>query len=261
MVLAFLIAPAKHPGASIAAPGLAVWPRRLVAMFSRAGLLLALAVLFATGPAAAHSFKEVESSLREREIYFEPRQQRPAPAFELQDAQGRSVHLADFRDKIVILHFVYASCPDACPLHAERIAEVQAMVNSTSMTELVQFVTITTDPVRDTPEVLRGYGPAHGLDAANWVFLTSGSNNPTATRELAEKYGLRFTETPDGAQMHAAVTHVIDKNGDLRARFHGLEFSTTNMVVYINALLNEHDEHEHPQQRSLWQKLWSLFRP
>lgn len=259
-MFAFLIAPAKPLGASIAVPGLAVWPRRLVTMFLRAGLLLGLAVLFATGPATAHSFKEIESSLREREIYFEPKQQQPAPAFELQDAQGTTVRLADFRDKIVILHFVYASCPDACPLHAERIAEVQAMVNRTPMKDLVQFVTITTDPVRDTPEVLKGYGPAHGLDAANWVFLTSGSDNPTATRELAEKYGLRFTEMPDGEQMHAAVTHVIDKNGDLRARFHGLEFSTTNMVVYINALLNDHGEHGHPQQRSIWQKLWSLFR-
>src|SRR3546814_4302301 len=50
----------------------------------------------------------------------------------------------------------------------------------------VQFVTITTDPVNDTPEVLKAYGPAHGLDSTNWVFLTSGPGRPEVTRELVE---------------------------------------------------------------------------
>ncbi len=39
--------------------------------------------------------------------------------------------------------------------------------------------------------------------------------------------------------MHGVVTHVIDKNGRLRARFHGLKFETTNALVFINALTND----------------------
>ena len=79
---------------------------------------------------------------------------------------------ADFHGKVVVLHFVYASCPDFCPLHAEKLAEVQEMVNQTLMKDLVQFVSITSDPANDTPEVMRAYGPAHGIDPVNWVFLT-----------------------------------------------------------------------------------------
>src|SRR5229473_124542 len=45
-----------------------------------------------------------------------------------------------------------------------------------------------------------------------------------ATRQVAERFGLKFTKTEDGEFMHAAVTHVIDGDGVLRAKFHGLNF-------------------------------------
>ena len=83
-------------------------------------------------------------------------------------------------------------------------------------------------------------GAAHGLDPANWTFLTSSPEKPKATRELAERYGLKFSPTKDGYQMHGLVTHLIDKSGNLRALYHGLKFNPVNMVVRINALTNDH---------------------
>ena len=135
------------------------------------------------------------------------------------------------------------------------------MVTQTPMKEQVRFVTITTDPKRDTPEVLRDYGQAHGLDPANWVFLTAGQDEPDdTTRRLAETYGLKFTKTDDGYQMHAVVTHVIDQDGQLRARFHGLKFEPVNLVLFINALVNRAQKpHGHGGQ-SLWDKMKGLFR-
>jgi protein SCO1/2 len=210
-------------------------------------------------PAAAHSPGEVERALGERERYFQPIG-RVAPAFTLEDAAGREIGLADLRGQVVVLHFVYASCTDVCPLHAERIAEVQEMVNRTPMKELVQFVTITTDPAKDTAEVLRDYGPAHGLDPANWVFLTTLPDQPEdATRNLARAFGHSFTPTADGMQLHGIVTHVIDQEGVWRANFHGLRFEPTSLVVYLNALTNE-AQAPHPHGGSgIWERLRALF--
>src|SRR3546814_9882154 len=95
-----------------------------------------------------------------------------APDFTLQDADGKLVSRADLRGKVAVLHFIYAGCPDVCPLHADRIAEIQEMVNQTPMKEQVQFITITTDTENDTPDDLRAYGPGHGLDPVYWAFLT-----------------------------------------------------------------------------------------
>jgi protein SCO1/2 len=220
---------------------------------------LSLVVLAASvSNTAAHSLDEVEAQLSDREQYFQP-VDRDAPPFALEDAEGRGVSLEDLRGKVVVLHFVYTSCPDVCPLHAERVGEIQAMVNQTPMRELVQFVTITTDPERDTPEVMRDYGAAHGLDPANWRFLTSGSNRPEdATRKLAERFGHRFTRTEGGYQIHGVVTHVIDREGQWQANFHGLKFDPTNLVLCINALTHEHGKEGHPQP-SWWDRIRNLF--
>src|SRR3546814_15842350 len=87
-----------------------------------------------------------------------------------------------------------------------------------------QFVSITTDPANDTPDMLKAYGPAHGLDPANWVFLTAGPDQgEDTTRKLVEAYGHRFMITEDGLQVHGVVTHVIDRGGPWSANFHGLK--------------------------------------
>jgi protein SCO1 len=223
-----------------------------------AGISVVLAIALAT-TGFAHSLEELQVRFGGREKYFQPIGQ-PAPDFTLEDADGRSVALQDLRGKVVVLHFVYTSCPDVCPLHAERIAEIQEMVNRTPMRELVQFVTFTTDPDHDTPEVMRDYGSAHGLDPANWIFLTTRPDQPEdATRRLTERFGHGFTETDDGYQIHGVVTHIIDRQGDWQANFHGLKFDPTNLVVYVNALLNDAGAQHGHEPQSFWDTLRGWF--
>jgi protein SCO1/2 len=202
---------------------------------SAVGLGVALVVI---QPAEGHSLKQLEDRMRARERYVEI-VDRPAPDFALQDPKGRRVALADFRGKVVVLNFIYTHCPDVCPLHSEKIVEIQEKVNRTPMRDLVRFVTITTDPASDTPEIMNSYSRTHGLSPVNWVFLTSSAETPEQTRSIAKSFGLKFTLAKDGYQMHGLVTHLIDKSGNLRARYHGLKFDPTNMVVHINALTND----------------------
>ena len=219
--------------------------------------LVLVFALIASPTASAHSVKDLESMLGDKEMYFQP-VDKEAPGFTLSTADGEAVRLADLRGKVVVLHFIYASCPDVCPLHAEKIAKVQEMVNQTPMKHLVRFVTITTDPVNDTTEVMRGYGPAHGLDPVSWMFLTTTPEQPEdATRQLARSYGHKFTKTEDDYQVHGVVTHVIDKQGRWRGNFHGLKFEPTNLVMFINALVNDvAAPHGHGEQ-SWWDRLRS----
>ncbi|OCP24764.1 SCO family protein [Ensifer sp. LC384] len=211
-------------------------------------------------PVLAHSLEEVDQDLRATETYFQA-VDNEGPAFTLQDSAGRTVSLSDLRGKVVVLNFVYANCPDVCPLHAERIAELQTMINRTPMKAMVEFVTITTDPKRDKGTVLSEYGQAHGLDPVNWMFLTAVPGQPEdSTRKIAEAYGLKFTESEEGMQMHGIVTHVIDQDGRLRARFHGLKFKPVNLVVFVNALTNQTQKpHGHPVP-GLWERLKGLIR-
>lgn len=221
-------------------------------------LAIAMGISFASD-AAAHSLDDVEAMMGQKERYFQ-RIDKPAPDFTLRDADGHTVRLADFRGKVLVLHFIYTHCPDVCPLHAERIAQIQSMVKEAHMQDRVEFITITTDPSRDTPDVMREYGKAHGLDPANWLFLTTTSDeSEDATRRLAEEFGHKFTKDTEGYQMHGIVTHVIDREGRWRANFHGLKFDPANMVVFVNALVN--DVHPEPaeQEEGFWGWVKALF--
>lgn len=210
-----------------------------------------------SGPALAHSLDKLQSTLGERETYFQL-VDKPAPEVRLQDADGREVELADFRGEVVVLHFVYMSCTDTCPIHAAHLAQVQAMVNQTPMADRVRFLTITTDPGNDTPELLRQYGPERGLDPANWMALTTRPDQPEdATRRLAEAFGHRFAKLPGGEQVHGEVTHVIGPDGRWAANFHGLQFDPANLVLFINGLL--HDADGGHAQESWWERLRSWF--
>ncbi|WP_413468614.1 SCO family protein [Mesorhizobium muleiense] len=223
--------------------------------------LIAIAALIAgfVHPAQAHSLDEIDAMLQSDEKYFQPID-KPAPDFMLRTADGRVVRTADLRGKVVVLHFIYTSCPDVCPLHAEKITEIQTMVNATPMKDRVTFVTITTDPTRDTPDVLRNYGPAHGLDPVNWLFLTTTADQPEdATRKLAEAFGHKFALTDDGYQMHGTVTHVIDKEGHWRANFHGLSFAAVNLVTFVNALTNNVERPHHEQETGWWATIKGMF--
>lgn len=225
------------------------------------GGLVALTVLTFGFPqgARAHSLDEVDAMLQSDEKYFQPID-KPTPDFTLRAADGRIVRPADLVGKVVVLHFIYTSCPDVCPLHAEKIAEIQKMVTATPMKDQVIFVTITTDPKKDTPDVLKGYGSAHGLDPVNWLFLTTAPDQPEdTTRKLAEAFGHKFTLTDDGYQMHGIVTHVIDKEGRWRANFHGMNFAPINLVTFVNALTNNVERPHHEQDEGWLTKLKKLF--
>ncbi len=206
------------------------------------------------GPASAHSLKQLEDDLSNRDKYFQTVNQ-PAPDFSLIDADGRPVRLSDYRSEVVVLNFIYASCGDVCPVHSQLIVQLQSMINITPMKDRVVFISITTDPSHDKGAVLTAYGETQGLDPVNWLFLTSAVDQPEdTTRKVAKAYGLEFTEA-DGMQMHGVVTHVIDRDGILRGRFHGLQFQPISLVSFVDALVNDvhgPGEPSHSSDGTLW---------
>lgn len=211
----------------------------------------ALGIMLITGAvaqASAHSLKDVEDQLLERERYVEMTN-RKAPGFTLDNADGDAVSLDDFAGKIVVLNFTYARCKDVCPLHSQLIATVQDQINVTPLRDQVQFISIATDAEdnAETMDIMRSYATVHGLDPANWLFLYRGSGAASATIDLAQRYGLKFTYTEDGDQMHGVVTHVIDATGMIRARYHGLDFDPTNLTLYVSVLANDRHGSERPE--------------
>lgn len=225
-------------------------------------LLIALGtalVVPVLSPAAAHSLADLQATLVEREKHFLPRDA-AAPQFTVKGADSRLIRLADFQGKVVVLHFIDSDCREECSRHIDRLAEVQSMVNQSPMKSQVQFVTVAIDPAANDNASPTELGGTHGLDPINWMLLTREPGQPEGTiRKVAEQFGLRFESTEGGNHIHGIVTHVIDKDGRWRADFRGLKFEPTNLVVFVNALINDIAKpHEEPNP-TLWQKLKRWF--
>lgn len=88
-----------------------------------------------------------------RGVYVEPAVEKPD--FTFTDTRGEPFN---FRlataGKVALLFFGYTHCPDVCPLHAANIAAVLKQMPFEERSK-IQFVFVTTDPERDTPERLR----------------------------------------------------------------------------------------------------------
>src|SRR5467141_881094 len=163
--------------------------------------VFALAMLASVTPTPAHDAS-----------HHPTKQQRlpkiaPAPAFALTSQDGTRVSLADLRGKIVAVTFIYTSCTDSCPVLTALMAHVQDKLGQ-DFGEKVAFVSITVDPERDTPEVLKEYAQTFGANLAGWSFLTGA---PDAIREVTRRYGVFAAKNANGGVDHTFLTSIIDQ--------------------------------------------------
>lgn len=80
-------------------------------------------------------------------------------AFTLTSHDNRRVSSSEFAGKYRIVYFGYTHCPDICPVDLARIGAAlrQFEQSDPERAEKVQPIFITTDPERDTPDVLRQF--------------------------------------------------------------------------------------------------------
>jgi protein SCO1/2 len=169
-----------------------------------------------------------------------PRNQRlptigSAPEFALTSQDGARVTLADLRTKVVAVSFIYTSCTDACPLLTAKMAQVQDELGP-NFGSKIAFISITVDPERDTPEVLREYAQTFGANLAGWTFLTG---TPERIREVAQRYGVYVVKSVGGDVDHTFLTSVIDPRGTLRVQYLGVRFDPEEFRRDLLSLLDE----------------------
>lgn len=135
----------------------------------------------------------------------EPR--RAAPPLRLRDIDGREVDLADLRGAPVLVTFVYAKCPDVCPLIMQSLRQVR---ESSTLGRSVRVIAVSVDPRGDTPRVVRSFltrqrvgfvdyliGSRAELEPV-WADWNVGTDVPTDDPELIEHSALIYGVTASG---------------------------------------------------------------
>jgi protein SCO1/2 len=204
------------PTALVIALGLLAWPA------------LAVALTVGVSSVEAHEAKHAQPKERLPTIGT-------APDFALNSQDGAEVTLESLRGKVVALTFIYASCPDVCPMLTDKMARVQDELGL-DFGSKIAFVSITTDPERDTPEVLKGYAAAFEAKLAGWSFLTG---EPAAVLEVAHRYGVAVAKAADGQVDHTMLTTLIDRRGAMRVQYLGYRFDEEEFRRDLLSLASE----------------------
>lgn len=144
----------------------------------------------------------------------------PLPDFSLTERSGKEVTLADLKGKVWVADFFYTTCPGPCPMLTSRLSALHEKLGSDPD---VRLVSISTDPEKDTPEVLKLY--AEKFRASDrWLFLTG---DKPRIFDLANK-GFKLSVTEDPAASAEPITHstklaLVDCDGVVRGFYDGLD--------------------------------------
>jgi protein SCO1/2 len=161
----------------------------------------------------------------------------PAPAvdFELIDQNGNNFRLSEQEGQIVLIFFGYTHCPDVCPVTLSEYKRIKEGLKEQA--DSVEFVYITVDPERDTPERLKTY-----LDFFDPSFIGL-SGDRQALEDVWAAYGVYTKKQDTGSAAgylidHTARTYLVDQNGSWRLNYpFGME--TEKIVEDIQHLLKD----------------------
>ena len=123
----------------------------------------------------------------------------------------RPVSLSDFRGKLVVMYFGFASCPDVCPTTLSIIASALKQLTPDEM-ESVQPIFISVDPERDQGEKLDAYATHFH---PRFIGITG---TPEEVQKVANQYGGFFVKVDSDSALeylveHTSKTYIISKNG------------------------------------------------
>src|SRR5919201_824073 len=138
---------------------------------------------------------------------------RQSPDFVLPDVDGRPVRLSELRGRVVLLAFIYTSCPSACPLISQRMAILRdRLAEARLFPERVTLLSVTVDPDRDTTSVLARYARAFRADGTGWRFVRDEGERLRPVLLAWDEW----TRPVAGEIDHPARVHLIDTRGRVR---------------------------------------------
>jgi protein SCO1 len=161
----------------------------------------------------------------------------PAPPVRLIDSERRPFSLDSLRGKVVLVSFLYTTCNGSCPATASRLDRVRRDLREGGLWgRSVEFVSISLDPGRDTPEALANYAKIYRAEPKTWHFLTG---EPARVAEVIGSWDMWAKLGPSGVIDHPSRVFLLDPKGH-RREIYNLDSLTPEMVLRdVKSLLDE----------------------
>ncbi len=163
------------------------------------------------------------------------------------DSDGSSTSLHQLMgDKVVVLSFIYSSCSDAngCPLATHVLERLQDQLRQDAAAgQGIRFISLSFDPVQDTPQVMKRYGQPYISGDFDWRFLTT--RDQQELQPILESYGQSVIRDPNseegeaGGISHLLRVFLIDRDLRIRNIFSASYLHADSMLNDIRTLQME----------------------
>ncbi len=163
---------------------------------------------------------------------------------------GHQVSLnKDYKNKILVIDFFFTTCNSTCPQLTRSMKLLQTSFRKnpkkeTSLDSIVQFISITVNPERDSFQALRAYADHYGVNHDTWTFLTG--DKPTIYNFARNELGVSTGPGDGGAEdfIHSEQLVLIDKDRIVRGYYSGLNDTAVRKCADDIVLLNMEWKHK-----------------
>jgi protein SCO1/2 len=177
---------------------------------------------------------------KSEETGVEPAAGAEVPNFSLVNQDNQKIGLKKYRNRALILTFIYTRCPlpDYCPLISRNFQQVlQEIQKRPELKDKARMLSISVDPAYDKPKVLREYGARYvGSSQSDafrqWEFA---SGSPEEIKEIAQFFGLNYWTEGDQI-IHGLRTAVIAPDGKVVKVFRGNDWKPEEVLSELERL-------------------------
>ena len=159
------------------------------------------------------------------------------PIFHYLNEDSIRVTNSDFKNKVWIVEFFFATCPTICPIMNQQLKKL--VTQTDNYKKHIQFLSFSIDPKKDTPSKLTEFKLRNGIKAKNWAFLTG---DEATTHTLGIKHFLTFAGRDSlsaGGYAHSGSFTLVDKSGYVRGVYAVTNFDLTVNQEEYKRLLND----------------------
>lgn len=149
------------------------------------------------------------------------------------DQHGRAFDAAALAGRPVLMHFVYTGCGTTCPTQVHELAALHEALPA-AQRRAIRFVSVSVDPLSDTPAALAAFARRMGAERAGWLFITG---RPDALEPLYTRMQVFDPRTPSpGASDHRTSLYLYGADGRLLQRFRGMPVDRARLLAEISRL-------------------------
>lgn len=131
------------------------------------------------------------------------------PSVKLFDQHGSSVNLASLKGRLVLVDFIYTTCPGPCELMTAKLAKVADRLGA-ALGNQVEIVSITLDPEHDGPQQLLDFAKAQNAQRRGWLFLTG---EPKNVEDVMASFKVQRRREPNGMIDHVIEFFLVGRDG------------------------------------------------